>query len=123
MRRPLGTAVFALLWWLALFGWWVVVVGTSSRVELAAGGCAALLGALLAVGVRGRGLLRSRFRTRWLAKALKIPWKVVQEIVLVFWALALNLAGLRRVSSRYRAFDFPRRVDDPERERDRARRP
>jgi len=107
MRRRLGTAVFALLWWLALFGWWVVLVGTNAGLELVAAVCAALLGALLAVGVRGRGLLRFRFEARWLAKAAKVPWKVVQEIVVVFWALALNLAGLRRVSSRYRAFDFP----------------
>lgn len=109
----MGTALFVLLWWLALFGWWVVLVGTNAGLELVAGACAALLGALLALGARRQGLLRYRFEGRWLAKALKIPWKVVQEIAVVFWALALNLAGLRRLSSRYRAFDFPAGGDDP----------
>jgi hypothetical protein len=111
--RLVGTALFVLLWWLALFGWWVVVVGTNAGLELLAAACAALLGALLALAIRRAGLLRYRFEARWLAKTLKVPWKVVQEIGLVFWALALHLVGLRRVSSRYRAFDFPAGGNDP----------
>ena len=109
----MGTALFVLLWWLALFGWWIVLVGTNSGLELIAGACAGLLGALLAVALRRQGLLRFRFEARWLAKALKVPWRVVYEMGAVFWALALHLVGLRRLSGRYRAFDFPAGGDDP----------
>jgi len=81
------------LWWLALFGWWVVVMGTHAGLELVAAACAALLGALLALALRGAGL--------------KLPWKIAHELGIVLWALALNLAGLRRLSCRYRAFELP----------------
>jgi hypothetical protein len=109
----MGTALFVLLWWIALFGWWIVLVGTNSGLELLAGACAGLLGALLAFAVRRRGLLRYRFQARWLAKVLKVPWRIVHETGAVFLALALNLVGLRRLSSRYRAFDFPAGRNDP----------
>jgi hypothetical protein len=109
----MGTALSVLLWWLALFGWWVVLVGTNAGLELIAGACAALLAALLAASLWRLGLLRCRVEPRWLAKTLKVPWRVVYEVGVVFWALALHLVGLRRLSSRYRAFDFPAGADDP----------
>ena len=107
------TALFVLLWWAALFGWWIVLTGTNAGLEELAAACAALLAALVAVGLRRLGLLRYRFEARWLLKALKVPYKVVEEIGIVFWALLLHMAGLRRMSSRYRAFEFPAGGDDP----------
>jgi hypothetical protein len=112
-RGVMGTALFLLLWWVALFGWWIVLAGTNSGLELIAGACAGLLGALLALAVRRSGLLRYRFEARWPAKTLKVPWQVLYETGAVFWALALNLVGLRRLSSRYQAFDFPAGRNDP----------
>jgi hypothetical protein len=109
-----GTALFLLLWWLALFGWWIVLVGTNSGLELLAGACAGLIGAALALALRRSGLLRYRFESRWLAKTLTVPWKVVRELAVVFWALALHMAGQRRLSGRYRAFEFPAGGDDPD---------
>lgn len=106
------TAVFVLLWWAALFGWWLVLTGTNAGLEELAAACAALLAALLALALRRQRLLRFRFERHWLVKTLKVPWKVVQEIGIVFWALFLHLAGLRRMSSRYRAFEFPAGGDD-----------
>ncbi|HET7556037.1 MAG TPA: hypothetical protein VFJ75_10340 [Gaiellaceae bacterium] len=107
------TALFVLLWWAALFGWWIVLTGTNAGLEELAAACAAVLAALVAVGLRRLGLLRYRFEARWLLKALKVPYKVVEEIGIVFWALLLHMAGLRRMSSRYRAFEFPAGGDDP----------
>jgi hypothetical protein len=106
------TAVFVLLWWAGLFGWWLVVTGTNSGLEELAAAAAALLAALLALAIRRAGLLRYRFEARWLAKAVKVPFKIVQEVAIVFWALALHMAGQRRLSGRYRAFDFPAGGDD-----------
>jgi hypothetical protein len=102
-----GTALFVLLWWIALFGWWIVLVGTNAGLELVAGACAAVLAALLAAGLRRRRLLRFRFEARWLAKTLKVPWNVLRELGVVFWALALHVAGVRRINSAYRALSFP----------------
>jgi Na+/H+ ion antiporter subunit len=107
------TVLFVLLWWAALFGWWVVLTGTNSGLEEIAAAAAALLSALLALALRRLGLLRYRFEARWLAKALKVPFKIVREIGVVFWALALHMAGQRRLSGRYRAFEFPAGGDDP----------
>jgi hypothetical protein len=102
-----GTAVFVLLWWVALFGWWVVLVGTNAGSELVAAAVAALLAALLAAALRRQRLLSFRLEARWLAKTLKVPWNVLRELAVVFRALALDLVGARRVSSRYRALPFP----------------
>jgi hypothetical protein len=108
-----GTALFLLLWWLALFGWWVVLAGTNSGLELLAGACAGLIGAVLALALRRSGLLSYRFESRWIAKLAVVPWKIVRELAIVFWALALHMAGQRRLSGRYRAFEFPAGGDDP----------
>lgn len=106
------TLRFIVLWWLALGGLWVLLVGTNAGLELIAGASAAVLGTGLALGVRGRRLLRFRFEPRWLAKTLKEPYQIVRELGVVFWALALHLARVRRVASAYRAFPFPAgRVD------------
>jgi hypothetical protein len=102
-----GTALFVLLWWLALFGWWILLVGTNAGLELLAGACAALLASMLALAMRRQRLLGFRFEARWLAKTLKVPWSVIRELGVVLWALALHLAGARRVSSAYRAIPFP----------------
>ena len=103
----MGTALFVLLWWIALFGWWIVLVGTNAGLELVAGACAAVLAALLAAGLRRQRLLQFRFEPRWLAKTLKVPWTVVRELGVVFWALALHLIGVRRIRSAYRTLPFP----------------
>lgn len=105
------TARFAALWWLALGGWWLLLVGTNSGLELIAGACAATLGTGLAFGVRGR-LLRFRFEPRWLVKTLKEPYVIVRELAVVLWALALHLAGVRPVDSGYRAIPFPAGHED-----------
>jgi hypothetical protein len=101
------TLRFVVLWWLALGGWWVLLVGTNAGLELVAGACAATLGTVVAVGVRGQRALRFRFEPRWLAKTLKEPWKVVRELGVVLWALTLHLARVRPVRSAYRAFPWP----------------
>jgi len=101
------TARFVVLWWLALAGWWVLLVGTNAGLELIAAASAAALGTGLALGVRRQRLLRFRFETRWLAKTLKEPYKIARELGVVLWALALHLTRVRPVDSAYRAFPFP----------------
>lgn len=101
------TLRFVVLWWLALGGWWILLVGTNSGLELIAGACAAALGTALAFGIRRQRLLRFRFEPRWLARTLKVPWNVVRELGIVLWALVLHVTRVRPVASAYRAIPFP----------------
>jgi hypothetical protein len=98
---------FLALWWLALAGWWVLLVGTNAGLELVAAGCAATLGLALALRLRRLRLLRFRFERAWLLKTLKEPWKIVRELAVLTWALGLHLARVRPVASAYRAIPFP----------------
>jgi hypothetical protein len=109
----MATALFVLLWWAALFGWWVVMVGTNAGVELVAAACGAVLAAFLAAALRRQGLLAYRFEAAWLASTPRALWKVVQELLVVLWSLVLHLLGVRRLSGTYRAFPFPAGGDDP----------
>jgi hypothetical protein len=101
------TARFVVLWWLVLGGWWILLVGTNSGLEEIAGACAAGIATMFALGVRQQRLLVFRFEPRRLARTLKVPWNVVRELGIVLWALALDLARVRRVRSAYRAIPFP----------------
>jgi hypothetical protein len=101
------TIRFAVLWWLALGGWWLLLVGTNTGLELIAAGCAAGIGTAFAVGLRKQRLLRFRFEPRLLARTAKAPWHVVRELGVVFWALALHVTRVRSVRSSYRALPFP----------------
>jgi len=107
------TLRFAVLWWLALGGWWLLLVGTNAGLEEIAAACATTLGTLLALGLRRQGLTRYRFEPAWVVKSLRFPWNVVRELAVVFWVLALHLARIRPVRSVYRAFPFPVGGADP----------
>jgi hypothetical protein len=101
------TLRFVVLWWLALAGWWILLVGTNAGLEEVAGACAAGLGTAFAVVLRRRQLLRFRFEAAWLVKALLSLWKIVRELGVVTWALALHVTRARPVASAYRAIPFP----------------
>ena len=101
------TARFVVLWLVALFGWWILLVGTNAGLEEIAAGCAAVLATLLALALRRERQLGYRFEPRWLLTALKAPLKVLPELGIVLWALLLQLARIRPVQSIYRALPFP----------------
>jgi hypothetical protein len=106
------TARYVALWWLALLGWWILLVGTNAGLEEIAAVCAATLGTGFAVALRKQRLLRFSFEGAWLAKAVTALWKIAQELVVITWALALHVARARRVVSAYRAIPFPAGGDD-----------
>lgn len=101
------TLRFVVLWWLALGGFWILLVGTNSGLEEVAAACAATLGTGLALAIRRQRLLNFSFEPRCLARTLKVPWNVVRELGIVLWALALHIARVRPVASAYRAIPFP----------------
>jgi hypothetical protein len=104
--------VFAGLWWIALLGWWILLAGTNAGLEEIAAACAATLGTGFALALRKQRLLRIRFEAAWLAKAPGATWKIVQELAVVTWSLALHIARVRTVASAYRAIPFPAGRED-----------
>ena len=101
------------LWWLLLFGLWVVMQGTNEQMELAAGGGAAALGATLLELVRRRGLLRFGPAVGAVAQVGRVPFQVVREFFVLGGALALDVAQRRRIRSAWVAVPFETGGDDP----------
>jgi multisubunit Na+/H+ antiporter MnhE subunit len=95
-------------WWLGLFGFWLLLVGTSESLELVAGACAATLGAALEEGLHSK----LAFDASLLAGAWRIPWRILRDFGLVTWALALHVTGVRPVRSSWVEVPFPR-ADEP----------
>jgi multisubunit Na+/H+ antiporter MnhE subunit len=95
-------------WWLGLFGFWLLLVGTSESLELVAGTCAAALGAALAEGLHSK----LAFDTSLLAGAWRIPWWILRDFARVTWALVLHVTGVRPVRSSWVEVPFPR-ADEP----------
>jgi multisubunit Na+/H+ antiporter MnhE subunit len=92
------------LWWLGLFGFWLLLVGTSESLELVAGVCAAALGAALAEGIRSK----LPFDAGLLSGAWRIPWWIFRDFALLTWALVLHVIGRRPVRSAWSEVPFPR---------------
>ncbi len=101
------------LWWLTLLGLWLLFVGTRERYELIGGACAAAAGAAFAEALRGERLLRFRFELSWVAKAGAVPWTVVRDFGILWWALFLHLARVRPIRSAYVAVPFSAGGSDP----------
>jgi hypothetical protein len=81
------------LWWLALFGLWIVMEGTNEAMELAAGAGAAAAAATLAEALRRQGLLAFSPEPRWLFRAWRLPYRLLYEFALVTGALVPRLMG------------------------------
>jgi len=94
------------LWWLVLFGLWVVMEGTNEAMELAAGAGAAALAATLAEVARRQGLLAFAPQPLWLFRAWRLPHRLLYEFALVTWALVPRFAG-RPSRGRWAASPFP----------------
>jgi multisubunit Na+/H+ antiporter MnhE subunit len=91
-------------WWLGLFGFWLLLVGTSESLELVAGACAAAFGAALAEGLHSKLAIDASL----LAGVWRIPWQVLRDFALVSWALVLHVTGARPVRSSWVEVPFPR---------------
>ena len=105
------TVRFVSLWWLALGGCWVLLVGTNAGLELVAGACAAGIGTALALCARRQGLLRFGFDPAWFVQLRKVPWRAVEGFAVVTWALVLHVAGRRPVRGEYRTVPLPAEPD------------
>jgi hypothetical protein len=95
------------LWWLALFGLWVVMQGTNEKMELAAGAAAAVAGATFAELARRQRLFGIAPGVKAFAKVGRVVWRVFYEYAVITWALVLDLLRVKRVRSAWAAPPFP----------------
>ena len=82
--RALRSWVF---WWLVLFGLWNVLQGAWEAMEIAAGAGAAAVGATFADVARRQGLLSFAPEAKWLARSVRLLWRLPYEFCLVAFAL------------------------------------
>jgi hypothetical protein len=111
------------LWWLVLFGLWVVMEGTSEAMELAAGAGASALGATLLELTRRHGLLRFAPDGAAIASVRRIPPQLIREFWILTSGLVHDVTGLRRLRSAWVAVPFEAGGDDPVSAGNRALRP
>ncbi|MBO0773257.1 MAG: Na+/H+ antiporter subunit E [Actinobacteria bacterium] len=99
-----------LVWWVVLMSFWIVVDDSIARDELLAGAGAAALGAFLAELVSYQAATRFRMRAEWLTPALRLPWQVAADTVIIFAALWRRLTRGEEPRSGFR--ELPARFGD-----------
>jgi hypothetical protein len=95
------------VWFAALELLWLVLVGTSQSTEVAAGLCAAAVGATLAEILRRRGLLAYRASPGLIARSARLPLLVAFDFALLTWMLVVSVAHRRRVAGTWVRVPFP----------------
>ena len=91
-------------------GLWVAIDDSIGLAELGAGAVVAALAALLTEVALHQADLHPRLRLRWLAGAYRLPGQVLGDTVLVFRALARQLAHGEDPPSGFR--ELPVRLGD-----------
>jgi multisubunit Na+/H+ antiporter MnhE subunit len=102
------------VWWVLLMSFWVMLDDSTATDELLAGAGAAALGALLAELVAHQAGLAFRMRVRWLVPALRLPWEMARDTVIVFAALWRRLARGAEPASGFRQVPVAYGSDTPE---------
>jgi hypothetical protein len=85
-----------------LLGVWLAVTGTTARLELVAGACAAALGATGQAVARRTAGDRRRVDPRWLARFAGVPLRIVGDVAVLARVLARAAARRRRPEGGYR---------------------
>ena len=96
--------------WAALFGFWILLVGTNSGLELLCGALAALLGRHGRAGGPDERAAEREGRPAADRRTLKVPLQVVVEL----WWIVAALAAGRRPHGGYVATPFEAGGDDAE---------
>jgi hypothetical protein len=97
----LRTAAAWLLWWIALFWLWMLLVGDWNQIEWIGGACVAAVGAT--IGELARRLSGVSLVPAWgVIRALPSAWLVVfADFGIVMWALVLSLVRREVVRGSY----------------------
>lgn len=108
---PVGRRIGSwLVWWVLLMTFWVLIDDSINDDELWVGAGVAAMGALVAELVTYQAATRFRMRFEWLVPALRVPWWVARDMVIVYAALWRRLVHGQQPPS---AFDeIPVRFGD-----------
>ena len=99
-----------LVWWVLLMSLWVMIDDSVNDDELWVGAAVAAMAALVTELVTYQAATRFRMRFEWLVPALRLPWKVARDMVIVYAALWRCLVHREQPPS---AFDeIPARFGD-----------
>ena len=101
------------LTWVALFWLWLLFQAELSRTLIVAAAGCATVGTAVAVQVRAQFGRRYRLEQRWVVRALKVPWLVVSEFLIVTRVLVRALARWERPSGAFRLSPFPVGANEP----------
>jgi len=102
------TASRLVLWWVVLWGLWLLYVGQHHTEEVVAGAIAAALSLGVGVALARLGAYRYRVDGRRLGRAWSLPWQVARDFGLISLAL---LRG--RPEGAWQEIEFPVGGDDP----------
>jgi hypothetical protein len=99
------------LWWVALFWLWLLLVGEWNRIEWIAAAVAATVGASIAEAARAASGLTFRISLRDVASAWTVPAMIFVDFVIVIGALVLSARRREIVRGRFvvRRFEAPLR--------------
>jgi multisubunit Na+/H+ antiporter MnhE subunit len=107
IARRVGTW---LAWWVLLMSFWVMIDDSLNTDELLAGASAAAIAATVAEIVTYQAATRFRMRIKWLVPALKLPYQLARDTIIVFAALYNKLARGQDPPSAF--IDLPLRYGD-----------
>jgi hypothetical protein len=93
-RRRAAVAISR--WAAPLFALWLVATDTTKSLEMPVGAVCSLLAATAACAAARSGRVTVRFRRRWLARALRAPWWVLRDSVVVLAAASGDVLRGRR---------------------------
>jgi hypothetical protein len=102
------------LWWIALFWLWMLLVGEWNRIELVAAAIVATVGASFAVLVIAVTGVQARVPFDVLRAAWGVPLMIFVDFGILTYALVRSLVTRRIVRGSFRANSFPARGDDPD---------
>jgi multisubunit Na+/H+ antiporter MnhE subunit len=91
------------LGWVALFALWFLYQGEWNAIQIYTAAAAAGLSLVVALVLRHHVLPPVRVERRWLVRAVRIPWLVVREFVIV----TLFLVRRRPREGEFRRLAFP----------------
>jgi hypothetical protein len=102
------------VWWIALFWLWMLLVGEWNRDEWIAATIAATLGATLGEIARTRAGVHARVPMSAVAGARRVPYQIFVDFGILLYALALSAWRREVVRGVFRAHEFPAGGDDPD---------
>ena len=98
-------AIFGLVEWALFFLLWLLFENQTNFYELLFGAGSALLATIGTELIRRQPFASFRPRLMWIAQAWRLPWYVLQDSALIFWALAKRFFAPGKSILRSVAFD------------------